>query len=215
MAIQEMSDKSENDDDSDNSNTDDGDSYSIISETDLETPKMYCSANNWKGQEMIPLMEYLKKHIMRKDFLDEHGLLERLKTTGRISKDTRMVDLDKRGRKMLAEEYKKYVKNLRINFERELIEKSKFRLPFTVNIEQARRSIHYDEEIWICPMFLSPGKHTILFSQDRGDAEPEVALQTTIAPMRKEPPRFHMKAHKHKEVSEKLPPFRKKASVFA
>ena len=71
-----MSDKSESDNDSDNSNTDDGESYSIISETDLETPKMYCSANNWKGQEMIPLMEYLKKHIMRKEFLDEHGLLE-------------------------------------------------------------------------------------------------------------------------------------------
>ena len=33
--------------------------------------------------------------------------------------------------------------------------------------------------------------------------------------MRKEPPRYHMKAHKHKEVSEKLPPFRKKNSVFA
>ena len=130
-----------------------------------DAPFLYCASNNWTGQKMFDLLEYIK-HLVGHDWKNDDDILSDLKGMGQIDRDALMSELNKRQLKMLNAEKRRYERQMLSKFERTLMANCRFLKPHVINLEGARRALEADEPVWMLPLFMKPGKQSLFFSQE-------------------------------------------------
>ena len=133
------------------------------SDSELPVPTLYAASNNWKGRPMMTIIDFLRLH-MGGFFLNEAGLLSKLKDQGRVERWLNLKDLNEEQMGHLNVEYKKYLQEHLDNFEKTALEYCRYDKPHLVNIELARNAIENGETVYVLPMFIEPGKRSMFFT---------------------------------------------------
>lgn len=90
---------------------------------------------------------------------------------------------------------------------------ARFKNPNVVNMEYAQQAIKKGEQVWVAPLIMKPGKHSVFFSQVDKNGQQNVALQTCMVNVRHEKVAYRLKPSKASNEAKAV--FDKDASVFA